>query len=61
MGGGAVIPVVVGPRRPGDVTIYTADPTLAKEEMGWEAKKDLDVVILKQSAAQRMASPANAA
>ena len=42
MGGGAVIPVVVGPRRPGDVTIYTADPTLAKEEMGWEAKKDLD-------------------
>ena len=26
-----------------------------------QAKKDLDVVILKQSAAQRMASPANAA
>ncbi|KAL3773859.1 hypothetical protein ACHAW5_008719 [Stephanodiscus triporus] len=39
---GRPIPVVVGPRRPGDVTIYMADPTRAKEEMGWEARKDLD-------------------
>lgn len=28
--------------RPGDVTIYMADPTRAKEEMGWEAKLTLD-------------------
>lgn len=39
---GKPIPQKMGPRRPGDVTIYMADPTLAKEEMGWEAKKDLD-------------------
>lgn len=39
---GKPIPNVVGPRRPGDVTIYVADPALAKEEMGWEAKKNLD-------------------
>jgi len=39
---GHEIPTVMGPRRPGDVTIYMADPTRAKEEMGWEAKKDLD-------------------
>ena len=39
---GHEIPTVMGPRRPGDVTIYMADPTRAKEEIGWEAKKDLD-------------------
>merc|ERR1712194_277916 len=39
---GKPIPSVDGPRRPGDVTIYVADPTLAKEEMGWTAKKNLD-------------------
>jgi len=39
---GKPIPNVVGPRRQGDVTIYVADPSLAKEEMGWEAKKNLD-------------------
>ena len=39
---GKPIPQVMGPRRPGDVTIYMADPTQAKEMMGWEAKKNLD-------------------
>ncbi|KAL7526228.1 hypothetical protein ACHAWF_001696 [Thalassiosira exigua] len=39
---GREIPRVLGPRRPGDVTIYMADPTLAKVEMGWEAGKDLE-------------------
>mmetsp|Transcript_21124 Transcript_21124/g.36326 ORF Transcript_21124/g.36326 Transcript_21124/m.36326 type:complete len:396 (+) Transcript_21124:214-1401(+) len=39
---GKPIPKKVGPRRPGDVTIYVADPGLAKTEMGWEAKKNLD-------------------
>lgn len=28
--------------RSGDVTIYMADPTRAKEEMEWEAKLTLD-------------------
>jgi len=39
---GKPIPTVTGPRRPGDVTIYVADPSLAKEEMGWQAKKNLE-------------------
>jgi UDP-glucose 4-epimerase len=39
---GKTIPVVVGPRRPGDVTIYMADPTRAREDMGWVATRDLD-------------------
>mmetsp|Transcript_16318 Transcript_16318/g.29492 ORF Transcript_16318/g.29492 Transcript_16318/m.29492 type:complete len:112 (-) Transcript_16318:58-393(-) len=39
---GKPIPHVVGPRRPGDVTVYVADASLAKEEMGWEAKKNLE-------------------
>ncbi len=39
---GKPIPHVLGPRRPGDVTIYMADPTRAREEMGWEAKLNLD-------------------
>jgi UDP-glucose 4-epimerase len=39
---GKPIPHVIGPRRPGDVTIYMADPSKAKEEMGWEAKRNLD-------------------
>ena len=39
---GKPIPHVIGPRRPGDVTIYMADPSKAKEEMGWEATRNLD-------------------
>ncbi len=39
---GKPIPYVLGPRRPGDVTIYMADPNRAKKEMGWEAKLNLD-------------------
>lgn len=30
------------PRRPGDVTICYADPTKAKEELGWEAKLTIE-------------------
>lgn len=33
------IPYKIAPRRPGDVTICYADPTKAKNELGWEAKK----------------------
>ena len=32
----------IAPRRPGDLAEYYADPTRAKEELGWEAKRDLD-------------------
>lgn len=39
---GKEIPYVIGPRRPGDVTIYMADPSKAKTDMGWEAKRNLD-------------------
>ena len=39
---GKEIPYVLAPRRPGDVTIYMADPSKAKIDMGWEAKRNLD-------------------
>lgn len=29
-------------RRPGDIAIYYADPTKAKEELGWEAKRNIE-------------------
>lgn len=32
----------IGPRRPGDITVCYADPTSAKTEMGWQAKRNLD-------------------
>jgi len=32
----------VGPRRPGDIATSYADASLAKSEMGWEAKHSLD-------------------
>ena len=39
---GKNIPYVIAPRRPGDVAMCYADATKAKEELGWEAKYDLD-------------------
>lgn len=39
---GKDIPYVIVPRRPGDVAMCYADATKAKEELGWEAKYDLD-------------------
>ena len=35
---GKTLPYVVDPRRPGDIAVCYADPTKAKEELGWEAK-----------------------
>ena len=32
----------IGERRPGDIAVCYADPTLAKNEMNWEAKRNLD-------------------
>ena len=31
----------IGPRRPGDIAECYADPTLAKEELGWEAERGI--------------------
>ncbi len=39
---GKDIPYKVTARRPGDVPKYFADPTLAKNELGWAAEKGLD-------------------
>lgn len=38
---GVTIPYKFAPRRPGDVTVCYADPTKAKTELGWEAKKSI--------------------
>ena len=39
---GQVIPYRVVARRPGDVTVSCADPTKARDELGWTAQYDLD-------------------
>ena len=39
---GKTIPYVVDPRRPGDLPEFYADPTRAREELGWEAKRTVD-------------------
>jgi len=38
---GKKLPVRLLPRRAGDVDMYFADPSLAKRELGWEAKLSL--------------------
>ena len=35
------IPYQITPRRPGDISVCYADPTKAREVLGWEAKRDL--------------------
>ena len=39
---GTSIPYEIGPRRPGDVAAVWADPTLARELLGWSATRTLD-------------------
>ncbi|MGD9560485.1 MAG: UDP-glucose 4-epimerase GalE [Oscillospiraceae bacterium] len=41
---GRDIPYVVGPRRPGDVAAVYADPTRAKEQLGWVAEFGIDAM-----------------
>ncbi len=36
------LPYVIGPRRAGDATACYADPTKAREVLGWQAEKNLD-------------------
>jgi len=38
---GKKIPYKIVDRRPGDIAICYADPTKAKKELGWEAKRDI--------------------
>jgi UDP-glucose 4-epimerase len=39
---GREVPYAVCPRRPGDVAACYADPTLARQLLGWQARHDLD-------------------
>ncbi|MCP1100886.1 UDP-glucose 4-epimerase [Aequitasia blattaphilus] len=39
---GKKIPYEIKPRREGDIATCYADPALAKEELGWTAKRDLE-------------------
>ena len=39
---GKTLPYVVDPRRPGDIAICYADPTKAKEELGWQAQYGIE-------------------
>ena len=39
---GKKLPYVIGPRRPGDIAACYADPTKAREELGWEAKYGIE-------------------
>ena len=36
------VPYKIAPRRPGDIATCYADPTKAKEELGWIAEKNID-------------------
>ena len=39
---GKEVPYKIAPRRPGDIATCYADPTKAKEELGWVAEKNID-------------------
>ena len=39
---GRAVPYKIAPRRPGDIATCYADPTKAKEELGWVAEKNID-------------------
>ena len=39
---GKTLPYVMDPRRPGDIAECYADPTKAREELGWEAKYGIE-------------------
>ena len=39
---GKKVPYKIAPRRAGDIATCYADPKKAKEELGWEAEKDIN-------------------
>ncbi len=42
---GQSIPWGIEPRRPGDIAAYWADPSRARHELGWRARRDLDAIM----------------
>ncbi len=42
---GKKVPVRISPRRPGDPPVLVADPTKAKETLGWKAQYSLDEMV----------------
>ena len=42
---GRTIPVRLAPRRPGDIAECYADPTRARDELGWQAEHDLEAMM----------------
>lgn len=42
---GCKIPYTIAPRRAGDIAECYADPTLAREELGWQAEKGLNDMV----------------
>jgi UDP-glucose 4-epimerase len=42
---GKEIPYVIGDRRPGDAAAVWADPSLAKELLGWSASRGMDEMV----------------
>ena len=51
---GHTIPYAVGPRRPGDIAACYADPSKARNEMGWEAEYGLEEMCASSWKWQRM-------
>ena len=41
---GVRVPWSIGPRRPGDIASCYADPSLARQLMGWQAEQDLEAM-----------------
>ena len=41
---GKDVPYMIMPRRAGDIAEFYSDPTLAKEILGWESKRNLDAM-----------------
>ena len=39
---GKKVPYIIDPRRPGDIAACYADPTLAREVLGWEAQYGIE-------------------
>ena len=42
---GRLVPRVIGPRRPGDPSVVYADPTMARTQLGWTARRDLRDIV----------------
>jgi len=43
---GKTVPYQIVPRRPGDIAECWADPALARKELGWQAERDLEQMMI---------------